>query len=82
MPGAVLQDDERKQGRLGHVVVAPLAHRDALVQARAIQQRLTQRANPTFAFERDAQLLAHRARAAVATDQVVRGQHLIVSRAL
>ena len=71
MPGRIL-DDKLRRAIVGHVIVAPFADRDALVELVATVERLAQRHDVAFALQRDAQLLADEARAAVATDQIER----------
>ena len=71
---AVLQDDEWEQWSLGDVVVASLAHGDALVKIVATEKRLAQLADISFALQWNAKLLANGAGAAVASDQI-RGTH-------
>src|SRR6267378_848360 len=68
--GAVLENDEREYGSLSDVVVAALAHRNALVQFRAVEKRLPQLSNVAFALQLDAHLLSNGAGASIASNQV------------
>ena len=65
-------DDQLLPSVIGDVIVTPLADRDALVEVLAIVQRLAKLQDVGLAVELDAELPAHRARAAVAADQVLR----------
>src|SRR5207253_11522483 len=67
--GAVLEDQEG-ESRLGDVVVPPLPHRDAPVEVVRTEERLAEGSDPAVALHADAELLADRARPAVAADQV------------
>ena len=59
---------------VGDVIVATLAHGDAVEQAVADVQRLPKLQHPVLvAGEPDAERLAHEAAAAVAADQIVGG---------
>ena len=69
--GVVLQDELRRLG-VDHVIVAALADRDALEQFVAAEQRLAKLQDVAFALQRDAELLAHAAGAAVAARHVLR----------
>ena len=71
VPRRVLHDHLRR-AVVGDVIVPPLADRDALVELVAAEQRLAELQQVAFAFERDAELLAHRAGAAVAADEILR----------
>ncbi len=71
MPRRVLHDQLRR-AIVGDVVVPPLADRDAFVELVAAEQRLAELQQVALAFERNAELLAHRAGAAVAADEIVR----------
>ena len=71
MPGRILHDELRR-AIIGDVVVPPLADRDALEKIFAMIERLAQLQDVAFALQRDAELLAHQARAAVASDEVLR----------
>src|SRR5882672_10845941 len=74
---AVLENDEWKYGALSDVVVAALAHRNALVQFRAVEKRLPQLSNVAFALQLDAELLSNGAGASVASDQIRRSNGVV-----
>ena len=71
VPGVVLQDELRRL-RVDDVIVAALADRDALEQLVAAVERLAKLQDVAFALQRDAELLAHGAGAAVAAGQILR----------
>ncbi len=73
MLGGVLHDHLRRVV-VGDVIVPSLADRDAVEQLLAVMQRLAQLQHPVFvAGKLDAELLAHHAGAAVAADEIGRG---------
>src|SRR5262249_58909862 len=69
MPGRILDDQETSFG-VGDVIMPPLADGDALVEVLGIIKRLAQLLDVGLAAEVDAELPAHQAAAAVATDHV------------
>ena len=73
VPGRVLHDEEGR-ALVGDVVVAAFARaavdRNSIEQLVAAVERLAQAQDVGFAAQRDAELLAHRAAAAVAAHQV------------
>ncbi len=72
MLGRILHDEEGVAG-IRHVIVPALADRDALIEPVAAVERLAQLEQIALAGEPDAELLAHRARAAVAAGKIARG---------
>ena len=70
--GRILHDQEGVAG-IRHVIMPALADRDALVEPVAAIEGLAQLEQIALAGEPDAELLAHRARAAVAAGEVARG---------
>ena len=73
MFGRILHDQERRLV-IGDVIVpppaGPIADRQAVEQLVATEQRLPQAQQIAFAGKRDAEFLAHQARAAVAADEI------------
>ena len=70
VPGAVLQNDERKERARGDVIMASLSHGDAFVEIFTVKKRLAQFADISFALKLYTQLFAHRAGATVAAHEV------------
>ena len=69
MPGRILHDQEAPLG-VDHVIMPALADRDAFVEVFAVVKRLPQLLDVGLALERDPELPAHQAAAAVATHHV------------
>ena len=71
MSGGILHD-QLGRAVVGHVIVAALADGDALKELVAAIERLAQLQDVALTAQRDAKLLAHDARAAVAADEIAR----------
>src|SRR6266699_3816478 len=65
---AVLENDEWEYRPLSDVVVTALAHRNTLVEFRAVEKGLAELSNVAFALQLDAELLSNGAGASIASD--------------
>ena len=74
---AVLKNDEWEQRALGDVVVAPLPHRDSIVEIVTAKKRLPQLPDISFALELNSKLFPNGAGAPVASDQVRRANRFL-----